>query len=167
MSVSMWSYRPEVCDGEGCPRDCDLCNKPRYMEDGMTDYIKREDALQDIDNAHANIITQRGYKDYWSADSETQLVCDGLAKAIEAVFDTLSADVVEGDKAQKEIDYWHDKSQSYEQTILKLSLNKADVVEVVRCKDCLHGSWCEDVLWCNITDEPMTENDFCSKGDRI
>jgi len=43
----------------------------------------------------------------------------------------------------------------------------ADVVKVVRCKDCLHGSWCEDVLWCNITDEPMTENDFCSKGDRI
>lgn len=43
----------------------------------------------------------------------------------------------------------------------------ADVIEVVRCKDCLHGSWCEDVLWCNITDEPMTENDFCSKGDRI
>lgn len=47
-----------------------------------------------------------------------------------------SADVVEVDKAQKEIDYWHDKAQSYEQTILKLSLNKADVVEVVRCKDC-------------------------------
>lgn len=49
-----------------------------------------------------------------------------------------TADVVEADKAQKEIDYWHDKAQSYEQTVLKLSLNKADVVEVVRCKDCKH-----------------------------
>lgn len=49
-----------------------------------------------------------------------------------------TADVVEEDKAQKEIDYWHDKAQSYEQTILKLSLNKADVVEVVRCKDCVY-----------------------------
>ena len=39
-----------------------------------------------------------------------------------------SADVVEADKAQKEINYWHDKAQSYEQTILKLSLNKADKV---------------------------------------
>jgi len=48
-----------------------------------------------------------------------------------------------------------------------LTVPSSDVVEVVRCKDCLHGSWCEDVLWCNITDEPMAENDFCSKGDRI
>ena len=40
-------------------------------------------------------------------------------------------------------------------------------VEVVRCKDCLHGSYCEDVLWCNITDEPMCEDDYCSKGDRL
>lgn len=53
------------------------------------------------------------------------------------IFDDIpAADFVEGDKAQKEIDYWHDKAQSYEQTILKLSLNKADVVEVVRCHDC-------------------------------
>lgn len=43
-----------------------------------------------------------------------------------------TVDVVKVEKAQKEIDYWHDKAQSYEQTILKLSLNKADVVEVVR-----------------------------------
>ena len=34
-----------------------------------------------------------------------------------------TADVVEVDKAQKEIDYWHDKAQSYEQTILKLSFS--------------------------------------------
>lgn len=33
MSVSMWSYRPEVCDGGGCPGDCDLCDKPKNMED--------------------------------------------------------------------------------------------------------------------------------------
>ena len=46
-------------------------------------------------------------------------------------------------------------------------LSTADVVEVVRCKDCLHGSYCEDVLWCNITDEPMCEDDYCSKGDRL
>lgn len=47
MSVSMWSYRPEVCDGEGCPGDCDLCEKPKNMEDedDMTDYIKREDGF--------------------------------------------------------------------------------------------------------------------------
>ena len=45
-------------------------------------------------------------------------------------------------------------------------IQNADVVEVVRCKDCKHGSWCEDVLWCNVTDEPMPENDYCSYGKR-
>ena len=33
MSVSKWAYTPEVCDGEGCPGDCDLCDKPKNMED--------------------------------------------------------------------------------------------------------------------------------------
>ena len=76
-------------------------------------------------------------KDGWKLHREKH----GLATS---TFETMeldcvpSADVVEGDKAQKEVDYWHDLAQSYEQTILKLSLNKADVVEVVRCKDCKH-----------------------------
>lgn len=39
MSVSMWSYRPEVCDGGGCPGDCDLCDKPKNMEDEPDDNI--------------------------------------------------------------------------------------------------------------------------------
>ena len=78
----------------------------------MSDYIKREDAIKTLEG--------------WKISGEMILAT------------VPSADVVEGDKAQKEIDYWHDKAQSYEQTILKLSLNKADVVEVVRCKDCKH-----------------------------
>ncbi len=83
------------------------------------------------------------------------------------------ADVVEVDKAQKEIDYWHDKAQSYEQTILKLSLNKADVVEVVRCKDCKHldkgendsESWCECTRIFG-TYFDVSEDDYCSYGER-
>ena len=87
-----------------------------------------------------------------------------------------SADVVEADKAQKEIDYWHDKAQSYEQTILKLSLNKADVVEVVRCKDCKHYKRNIPCVggYYNGCDEWIDEgnaitvydNDFCSYGER-
>ena len=42
MSVSMWSYCPEVCDGGGCPGDCDLCDKPKNMED-EDDIIKCKD----------------------------------------------------------------------------------------------------------------------------
>lgn len=33
MSTSKWAYTPEVCDGGGCPGDCDLCDKPKNMED--------------------------------------------------------------------------------------------------------------------------------------
>lgn len=27
MSVSLWAYDPEICDGDFCPGDCDLCAK--------------------------------------------------------------------------------------------------------------------------------------------
>ena len=86
--------------------------------------------------------------------------------------DIQTADVVEGDKAQKEIDYWHDKAQSYEQTILKLSLNKSDVVEVVRCKDC---KWRDTIPRFNVflsngcrwhEAESPDDDDYCSYGER-
>ncbi len=50
MSVSMWSYRPEVCDGGGCPGDCDLCDKPKNMEDEPTDYISRQAVVEFLDS---------------------------------------------------------------------------------------------------------------------
>ncbi len=120
----------------------------------MNDYIKREDAINVFD---------------WGMP-DADVKC-GIA--IQNIKDIPSADVVEGDKAQKEIDYWHDKAQSYEQTILKLSLNKADVVEVVRCKDCKHldkgendsESWCECVRIFG-TYFDVSEDDFCSYGER-
>ena len=100
---------------------------------------------------------------------------DGVT--LQSVIDMMpTADVVEGDKAQKEIDYWHDKAQSYEQTILKLSLNKADVVEVVRCKDCKHykrnipcvgGHYngCDE--WIDEGNPIIVyDNDYCSYGER-
>lgn len=86
----------------------------------MNDYIKREDAIENIDEL------------YFSDK-------DDHDRTREAIKRLSAVDVVEADKAQKEIDYWHDKAQIYEQTILKLSLNKADVVEVVRCKDCKYA----------------------------
>lgn len=72
MSVSMWSYRPEVCDGGGCPGDCDLCDKPKNMEDedDMTDYIKR-DAV--IDYLASNNMPWRDWvKDcrYWNHETD-------------------------------------------------------------------------------------------------
>jgi len=43
----------------------------------------------------------------------------------------------------------------------------ADVVEVVRCNDCMHYEPCEggkDYCWLN--DMAVVENDFCSYGER-
>ena len=39
----------------------------------------------------------------------------------------------------------------------------ADVVEVVRCKDCKH---CADEFWCGYHSSVCTPADFCSYGER-
>ena len=47
--------------------------------------------------------------------------------------------------------------------------NKADFVEVVRCKDCEHYEAdiiCEGVGYCNEHQKGMRENNFCSYGER-
>lgn len=101
---------------------------------------------------------------------------DDVTEIYGMIINQPTADVVEADKAQKEIDYWHDKAQSYEQTILKLSLNKADVVEVVRCKDCKHyktnipcvgGHYNGCIEWLNEgCAAEVNEDDFCSYGEK-
>ena len=47
MSVSKWAYDPKYCDGEYCVGDCDLCYKPKIMEDEdeeelLDEYMERE-----------------------------------------------------------------------------------------------------------------------------
>lgn len=126
MSVSMWSYRPEVCDGGGCPGDCDLCDKPKNMEDedDTTDCIKREDAIWAIINA------------------TTDKTIDGTRRLTDCV------------------------------TTIK-NIPSADVVEVVRCKDCKY--WYRYIRYCdhNICDFWSTDSslitkhdDYCSYGER-
>lgn len=49
------------------------------------------------------------------------------------------------------------------------TLPSADVVEVVRCKDCKHRSIEEKDTyyhWCNELNWGVTENDYCSLGER-
>ena len=53
---------------------------------------------------------------------------------VDMIVDMPTADI------QKEIDYWHDRASSYEQTIVKLSNALADRREVVR------GKWTEERL---------------------
>ena len=49
MSVSKWAYDPKYCDGEGCPGDCDLCDKPKTMED-EDELMEEEEKDEKIDN---------------------------------------------------------------------------------------------------------------------
>ena len=111
MSVSKWAYTPEVCDGGGCPGDCDLCDKPKNMEDedDMDDYIKRDAVIDYLDS------NNMPWRD-WVKD-----------------------------------------------------IPSADVVEVVRCKDCKHGQSYNmfGSRYClRHNDVAVKDNDYCSRGER-
>lgn len=41
----------------------------------------------------------------------------------------------------------------------------ADVVDVVRCKDCCNSEQCGNVLYCSYFNHNVEENDYCSQGD--
>lgn len=48
----------------------------------------------------------------------------------------------------------------------------ADVVEVIRCKDCIHGHWNQETLFgrcidfCDFTDLRIDKDHFCGYGER-
>ena len=48
MSVSKWAYTPEVCDGEICVGDCDLCDIPidEYMNMECPNLEKNDEAWE-------------------------------------------------------------------------------------------------------------------------
>lgn len=126
MSVSKWAYDPRYCDDGGCPGDCDLCNKPKNMEDEQTDYVKREDAIERL----------KYHTDFYQNDREFG-----------------SEEMLYKDSALNEIS----------------ELPSADVVEVVRCKDCKLATKDKvliDRYNCYVHDEQTRANDFCSYGER-
>lgn len=43
MSVSLWAYIPENCDGDFCIGDCDLCGK---AEDNIAEQEERAEKWQ-------------------------------------------------------------------------------------------------------------------------
>ena len=47
MSVDKWYYHPDICDGNICPGDCDLCDIPKnppeeLIDDEIEEEIERE-----------------------------------------------------------------------------------------------------------------------------
>lgn len=64
---------------------------------------------------------------------------------------------------------WDEYGESNEvEEYCSIFRNKADFVEVVRCKDCEHYEAdiiCEGVGYCNEHQKGMRENNFCSYGE--
>lgn len=63
-------------------------------------------------------------------------------------------------------DTWCENGEVYSPNMSKIPT--ADVVEVVRCKDCRHGSKCTDGYYTCRVDHRLAhdEDDFCSYGER-
>lgn len=40
MSVSMWCYTPEKCDGDYCRGDCDKCRKAGILTDEDSEFYR-------------------------------------------------------------------------------------------------------------------------------
>ncbi len=44
MSVSKWAYRPDKCDGQPCPGDCDYCDVS--WEDEIEDFSELQEGFE-------------------------------------------------------------------------------------------------------------------------
>ena len=53
MSVSLWAYKPEKCDGDFCPMDCENCSKNFKWEGVMTGDDGRE--VQDSEESEGTL----------------------------------------------------------------------------------------------------------------
>lgn len=114
------------------------------------DYIEREAAVRALDG----VISIEGVNNA----SKVNEYINGVIERLRAL---------PGVDAQSEVDYWHDKAQSYEQTILRLTLGRGHMPDIVRCGDCLyyhkryqecHGDFCYD--------SGRKPSEFCSSGKR-
>jgi hypothetical protein len=64
---------------------------------------------------------------------------------------------------------WDEYGESNEvEEYCSIFRNKADFVEVVRCRDCRHSvdDICKGLVYCNEHQKSMREKDFCSYGER-
>lgn len=157
MSVSMWSYRPEVCDGGGCPGDCDLCDKPKNMEDEDEEELRAfvENILLDKREEMTRMIDKRG-DDYIKRKDAVRI----MAKYM------MNTALIDKPGASDRIEEW--ESNVVAPIMSKLISNK-DVVEVVRCKDCRRrDEKVNGIPLCPIAlvKERAEDNDFCSWGER-
>ena len=93
----------------------------------------------------------------------------------DAVYMIKTAPTIEPEPDDAEANYWHEKANSYEQTLVKLAQS---MPIIIRCKDCKHyvlhvlfgrsQGWCERL--CNEFDKSLArgteDDDFCSRAER-
>ena len=64
-------------------------------------------------------------------------------------------------------DTWCENGEVYSPNMSKIPT--ADVVEVVRCKDCIHSDTMKNInsqIWCTFNDNFFNEDSHCSRGER-
>lgn len=86
----------------------------------------------------------------------------------------IDADALISKEERRELDKYIDGERCYEMVVPTWAIYEAptiDAVSVVRCKECRHNY--NKVLnhgkmkpRCDFTDRVLTENDFCSRGER-
>ena len=83
---------------------------------------------------------------------------------------TLMEDLPSAEPDDEEANYWHEKANSYEQTLVKLAQSKAEQPEIIRCKDCKHSEhWYRDKCRCFLWVEDgidVFDDGFCNYAER-
>ena len=49
MSCDKWFYHPDVCDGNICPGDCDLCSIPKNPPEDLCEDILDDETEEEIE----------------------------------------------------------------------------------------------------------------------
>lgn len=127
----------------------------------MDDYIKREDAIKAV-------IADAKLKNLLTGNCENEKAIEGMVYEVLCPRDVPSACVVsqsDFNRIKEERDYVIKQLQEHGIWIMRDDriIHAADVVEVVRCKDCKHR---KKNTFCLHNMRYEDDNGFCSYGER-
>ena len=118
----------------------------------MSDLIDRDDAIMAVKAGVLSAATIFGRTDEgMTALTETVRIIKALPSA---------------QPDDEEANYWHEKANSYEQTLVRLSQSIAEQPEIIRCKDCKWWAKQKDSLQgrCELMKMYPTGGWFCANA---
>ena len=128
------------------------------------DTISRQAALRELKNCIKARLE-------WNSDSREER--QGLNVAICAIEDLPSAQQDTSEyqtiaELQKEVAYWHELSNSYEQTIVRLTEAASAQPQITECEHCLAYDPFKNEIdgFCRKMGKVMCVSDFCSYAER-